>query len=405
MRIAIAVEGTRGDVHPMLALGAAFRAAGHDVRLCGPPDFRQVTEAQGLDFHPVGRDVRAFLEEQSRALHEGALSTLREGARFFRENVGRHFAALDEATRDVDRIFGAGTQVAAASIAEARGVPYRFIAYCTCLFPSASHPPFVVPQQGLPGWMNRTAWRGMARVMNLALRGEVNRHRDALGLAPVADVVAHTYSPAPLLAVDAGLDRVPDDVRMQVEQIGCLHPFVEEPLPAKLRDFLEAGPPPVYLGFGSMTDPAPRETTRLVLEAVEAVGCRALLSEGWAGLGGLPLPEGVLEIGSVSHPALFRRVAAVVHHGGAGTTTTAARAGVPQVLLPHVLDQFYWARRVREMGLGPLAPRRDRLTAAGLADALHAVLGNEVVTERAAEVGARLRDELAARPDPARVLL
>jgi UDP:flavonoid glycosyltransferase YjiC (YdhE family) len=104
----------------------------------------------------------------------------------------------------------------------------------------------------------------------------------------------------------------------------------------------------------------------------------------------------VLAIGAVPHASLFPRCAAVVHHGGAGTTTTAARAGVPQVVVPHVLDQFYWAARVRALGIGAVAGRRRGLAPAALAEAIRAVVDNELVEERARELGARLRAERAA---------
>ena len=102
-----------------------------------------------------------------------------------------------------------------------------------------------------------------------------------------------------------------------------------------------------------MPDPDPRTTTDGLLAAIEAIGCRALISRGWAGLGEAALPEHVMVVGSVSHARLFPRVAAVVHHGGAGTTHTAARAGVPQVVVPHLLDQYYFARRVHDLGVAP----------------------------------------------------
>jgi len=389
MRIAIAVEGTRGDVFPMLALGAAFRDAGHDVVICAPPDFGGETRARGLDFRPVGRDVREFLELQSHVLHGSPWATLREGARFFRENLALHFEALVPAVAGADRLFGAGTEVAAASVAELHGIPYRFVAYCPQLFPSAEHPPFVVPSQRWPGWANRLGWRVFAMAMNATMRRAVNRHRKELGLPKLWNIVRHVYSPAPLLASDPLLGPAPADSELEIETIGCLHPFAPEPLPAKLEAFLYAGEPPVYLGFGSMTDPAPEATTRVVLDAVAMAGCRAVLSEGWAGLGAGPLPEDVCVVGSVSHAALFPRVAAVVHHGGAGTTTTAARAGVPQILVPHVLDQFYWAKRVETLGLGA-SLGRSRLDVPSLTALLREVVGNEVLAERARAVGAEL---------------
>ena len=101
------------------------------------------------------------------------------------------------------------------------------------------------------------------------------------------------------------------------------------------------------------------------------------------------------------HAALFPRVAAVVHHGGAGTTTIAARAGVPQLIVPHLLDQYYWAERVRALGLGPPPLPRRRLDAASLAAALATMRGNDVLQERAQQIAGRLRDraDLAAAVD------
>ena len=176
-----------------------------------------------------------------------------------------------------------------------------------------------------------------------------------------------------------------------MEQIPCLHPLGGPALPPKLEAFLDQGEAPVYLGFGSMTDPDPATTTQRVLDALSGLGRRAIIDEGWAGLGAGPLPEGVLAIGPVCHARLFPRLAAAVHHGGAGTTTTAARAGVPQIIVPHVMDQFYWAKRVSALGLGPPALPRTRLTAKRLAQVLAATLDNELLAERARALGERLR--------------
>jgi UDP:flavonoid glycosyltransferase YjiC (YdhE family) len=156
-----------------------------------------------------------------------------------------------------------------------------------------------------------------------------------------------------------------------------------------------------------MTDPEPDRTTRLLLDAISDLGCRALISEGWAGYGRVALPDGVQAVGSVSHAELFPRVAAVVHHGGAGTTTMAARSGVPQLVVPHGADQFYWGKRVRLLGLGPPPLPRRRLTRERLARLLAQMLDNEVLAERARELGARLRSRLgpeAAERDRSAIL-
>jgi vancomycin aglycone glucosyltransferase len=215
--------------------------------------------------------------------------------------------------------------------------------------------------------------------------------RAELGLPRVRDVLAHLFGSQTLLAADPELAPLPPDAAHRAEPVGSLHPLVREDLPPKLEAFLASGPPPVYLGFGSMPDPHPERTTCELIDAVSALGVRAIVSEGWAGLGRVALPEGVLAIGEVSHALLFPRVAAVVHHGGAGTTASAARAGVPQIVVPHLLDQFYFARRVTLLGLGPPPLPRRRLDASSLAALLEETLENEALAERTGELGERLR--------------
>jgi vancomycin aglycone glucosyltransferase len=122
------------------------------------------------------------------------------------------------------------------------------------------------------------------------------------------------------------------------------------PLPAELETFLDAGTPPVYVGFGSM--PAPKDMARVAIDSIRAQGRRALIARGWADLALIDDRDDCFVVGEVNQQALFRGVAAVVHHGGAGTTTTATRAGAPQVVVPQMADQPYWAGRVADLGVG-----------------------------------------------------
>jgi UDP:flavonoid glycosyltransferase YjiC (YdhE family) len=402
MRIALAVDGTRGDVHPMLALGSGLRARGHEVVICAPPDFAGDAQAQGFAFHPVGRSAHETLGREAQAVQKGGLRMLRAANQYMYTILRDQFAALPEATAGADLIVGAGIQMAGASAAERNGAAYRYVAYVPTLLPSKHHAPCVFPLPRLPQWGNRLAWWLLMLIYNALLRRPINAERAALGLAPLRDVLRSVLTERPLLAADPELAPLPEDLEGQALVIGCLHPTDGAALPPKLEDFLASGPPPVYLGFGSMTDTDPAATTRLLLRAVEQVGCRALVSEGWAGLGQQPLPEGVLAIGSVSHARLFPRLAAVVHHGGAGTTTTATRAGVPQVVVPHIFDQIYWGERVAALGAGPPPIPRSRLTAERLAAALREALENEVIQERARELAGRLEAWRAQAADPAR---
>jgi len=357
--------------------------------ICGPPDAREFVESAGVEFRPIGVSVRQFLTANAQAVTGNAAKLAGATGSYFKTVIEKQFEMLPEATRGADLIVGAGVQIAGGSVAEYLGIPYRYVCYCPAMIPSAAHAPFVVEWQDLPPWLNRALWWGF-RALDWPIRRSLNRHRARLGLAPARSAFEHLLATNVLLASWRELAPMPADSPYAAEQVGYLHPELGDPLPEKLEDFLESGPPPVYLGFGSMTDPNAARTTQVLLDTVSKLDCRAIVSQGWAGLGEGPLPEGVMTVPSVCHGRLFPRCAAVVHHGGAGTTSTAARAGVPQVVVPHLADQFYWARRISLLGLGPPGILRRRLDSACLAEALR-FASEEVVVERARGMGESLR--------------
>jgi len=163
--------------------------------------------------------------------------------------------------------------------------------------------------------------------------------------------------------------------------------------PAGLREFLQAGPPPVYIGFGSMVNRRPEEATEMVLQALAESGQRGIISAGWGGLNTERLPKSVFPVGSIPHEWLFPRMAAIVHHGGAGTTAAGLRAGVPAVVTPFFGDQPFWGARIRSLGVGPSPIPRTRLNAVNLARAISAAVTEKGMAERAARLGDKIRSE------------
>jgi UDP:flavonoid glycosyltransferase YjiC (YdhE family) len=163
--------------------------------------------------------------------------------------------------------------------------------------------------------------------------------------------------------------------------------------PADLIDFLQAGSPPVYVGFGSLSHRNPQETADLVLQALEQANQRAVLLSGWSGMQDLKVPDTTFVIDSIPHAWLFPRVAAVVHHGGAGTTAAGLRAGKPSVIVPFFGDQPFWGRRVAALGVGPAPIPRRKLTVERLARAIHQAVTDEDMCQRASQLGATIRAE------------
>ena len=380
MRILIGGFGSRGDMQPMLALGLGLRARGHAVTMCGPPDFAAWADELSLPFAAVGGNVEELVRRgTNRAGNVRTVTVLREA----RTMGHAHFAVMEPLVSESDLVVASGITVAGASLAERRGIPYVFVGLCPQLIPSSRHPHPMVARQTFPGPLNRFTWRVGAIANNLVFRAVVNRERARLGLAPIGDVWEHVIYHRLIIAADPALAPLPADAPDGVRQTAALFMPEPEDLPDEVEAFLQAGPPPVYIGFGSMADQDPVRTSLRILEAVRKAEARVLLSSGWAGLGGVELPPTALVIGHVPHGKLFPRCAAVVHHGGAGTTANAARSGVPQVVVPHLLDQFFWCHRVWRLGLSPPPIPRSLLQVEPLAAALRACLEDAALRERA----------------------
>jgi vancomycin aglycone glucosyltransferase len=303
--------------------------------------------------------------------------------------VATQFDTISKAAEDCDVIVAAtALQVAARSIAEAKGVPYVFAAYSPSVLPSLHHAPPPLPGQPVPppAADYRQLWARNGERFNSLFGPALNVHRTAMTLPPVTDVRSHMFTDHPWLAADPILAPWPDSVTHVIQTGAWLLPD-GRPLERDVARFLERDDAPIYFGFGST--PAPQDVA-VMIDAARAVGRRAIVSRGWADLAGSDTPD-CLTIGEANLGALFRRVAVVVHHGGAGTTTAASLAGAPQVIVPMRYDQHYFAKRVGELGIG-VTHAAGALTAESLTRALDFVLGAEV-RSRAMSVAASMRTD------------
>jgi vancomycin aglycone glucosyltransferase len=388
-RVVLAPIGSRGDVQPMLALGCGLAARGHDVTMAAPANFEPWIRAHHLAFAPVGADMEADLRrygDRVQATHH-QMRILRN------EIVPQQFAAMPEICADADLIVGAGLQAAGPSIAEHLGVPYAFVAYAPVVVRSAHHAPPLVRWQRLPRVVNQLCWHGFGRMLRLALAGPVTRGRQHLGLAPVRDVSAYLTASPIIVAADDALTGIVPDLASNVHRVAALRLADGGAVPPDVAAFLARGDPPVLVGFGSMVPTGMRELVETFARAAAAVGVRLLIQAGWTGLaaGDVALPEHCLLTGALPHDQVLPRVCAVVHHGGAGTTTSVARAGRPQLVVPLLLDQFYWAGRVRTLGLGPPPiPVRRIGDRRALAAALDRLVSTEAYARRATTLAGRI---------------
>ena len=395
MRVLLSTIGSRGDVQPLVALGSELKTLGHDVMLCVPPDFREWIEGLGMPVTPIGPSLRSTGKAPRMS---GATISPEQRRRMLEGTVAAQFETIASAARGRDIIVGAtALQVAAPSVAESIGIPYVFAAYCPAVLRSRHHAPPVLTALGdapPPRMADYTElWDRDAVRWNDMWLPLINAKRESLGLPPIADVRSYVHTDRPWLACDMTLGPWPDPSDDTIVQPGAWILPDERPLSPELEAFLDAGPPPIYFGFGSIS--APADLARVMIESARALGQRAILSRGWAELELVDDKPDCLAIGDVNQQALFQRVAAVVHHGGAGTTHAAAWAGAPQVVIPQHYDQPYWAQRVQELGIG--AARVSRVpTVESLTEALERTL-DPAVADRAQSVARHIR------PDGARI--
>ncbi|MFB7125661.1 glycosyltransferase [Kitasatospora sp. NPDC056273] len=371
MRVLMTTWGSRGDVEPLAGLAVALRGFGAEVRVCAPPDeeFAAVLGRAGVPLVPLGPSVRSVVAGPKPPTAEDAF-------RLARELVAVRFETLTAAAEGCDLVLATGLMPAGArDVAEKLGLPYVLACFHILGLPSRHSRPGRRPGTPSPDDETdyRKLWEQDAQRVNALYGDALNSHRAAIGLPPVENVRDHVLTGRPWLAADPTLCPSEGRTELDVVQTGAWILPDDRPLPADLEAFLAAGEPPVYVGFGSMAAHAPEDIARVAVEAGRAHGRRVLLAHGWAGLAAVDEHEDCHVVGEVNQQALFRRVAAVVHHGGAGTTTTAAMAGAPQVVVPRIADQPYWAGRVAELGIGAAhldrTPTVDSLSAA-LATAL-----------------------------------
>ncbi|GIG64080.1 glycosyltransferase [Phytomonospora endophytica] len=368
MRVLLTTTGSRGDVEPVVALALRLRARDAEVRVCAPPDFAALFADAGMPMTPLGPSVRAFVAGAKPPTPADAL-------RMAADLVAERFELLAAEGAGCDVILAAGLlPVGARDVAEVLGVRYVFA--CYQLF-------------GLPSRHFPAAVSDPAR-LNMMYREPLNAHRAALGLSSVDNVRDHVFTEHPWLAADPVLSPGEGMTDLDLVQTGAWIRPDTRPLPGALEAFLAAGEAPVYIGFGSMPMRAP-DAASVAVAAARANGRRVVLGSGWADLASADDADDCFVVGEVNQQELFGRVAAAVHHGGAGTTTTAARAGAPQVLVPQMGDQPYWAARVAELGIGA-AHDEPAPTVESLAAALEIALA-PATRGRAGAVAARIRDD------------
>ncbi|MDO5499392.1 MAG: glycosyltransferase [Propionibacteriaceae bacterium] len=408
MRFLLQGFGSRGDVQPMIELGKGLLAAGHDnVAVAAWLDFEPMITKAGLQFEPyhLGQEqllAAGQVQRWIKATDSETRATRLQGA--FLASVAPVIAQdllrmVQPGDVTINGLLAADPM---ATLAQHRGATAISALFCP-LLPTRSATSFMAPAIPKDSLINKI-WSTFAMMVYAGYGDPVaQRVRAELGLKKRTRrdyLRALTRTPTLLAVSPAVAPPAPDWPKTQVQTGWWARrtPADYQP-PAELADFLAAGDPPVYLSFGSMSVAAadPAAEARLAVEALTDAGCRGLLDRGLLNHDLGDLPDTVLAISDVPHDWLFPRCAAVVHHGGSGTTGAAMGAGVPALVVPHIGDQMYFARRTHALGCGPAPIRRHELAVTNLSGSIRAMLTNDVMRQRATRLGHNVHAEDGVR--------
>ncbi|MFI6273758.1 glycosyltransferase [Streptomyces sp. NPDC050988] len=404
MRVAIMTAGSRGDAAPYTGLGHGLARGGHEVTVVTHACFEPLVAAAGVGFHPLPVDPRAELESvRGLALHRSVtgIGKLARVVEMARSLVGRMADDLVAAAGAADvLLLSSSLGPLGHAIAEGHALPSMGV-YLQPLAPTGEFAPPVIGTRSLGPAGNRLAGRAVNVAVERIFADTTRSLRARLGLPPLGSRAARRARERQDWPVQHGFSPLvvprPRDWRPGLGIAGYWWPYDRDAqLPDRLRDFLDAGAPPVYFGLGSATVPNPERLSEEVVRALRAAGVRGVVQRGWAGLEATG--DDMFTVDEVPHAALFPRMAAVIHHAGAGTTAAALRAGVPAVPVPIQFDEAFWAARLVALGVAPEAVPLRRLGAESLGGAVARAVTEPVYARRAKALADRLRDEDGVGP-------
>lgn len=409
MHVFIVTLGTRGDVQPYVALGKGLRRTGHAVTVCTSCGFEPFITGHGLNYAYMNNDVLDFLHsaEGRRMIDNtaGLWQWVKVARKLAKLAPGMHRRMLHDSWESArgcrpDLIIYHPKAFGAPHFAEALGVPVVCAVAMPLLVPTRAFPTIGFPAWNLGGGYNRRTYALFRRLMSASFGKSIRQWRAEHGLPPrprYADR-ALTSAGEPIATLHGFSGHVlprPADWPPEAAVTGYWFLDGDDAWrpPERLQAFLDAGDPPVYVGFGSMSVPDPGRLARVVVEALRQANARGIIATGWGAMAGGNLPDTIFEIDEAPHDWLFPRTAAVVHHGGAGTTAAGLRAGKPTVICPFIGDQPFWGRRVHETRVGPVAIPQKKLTPDNLAAAIRTAAEDPSMRERAEALGEQIRRE------------
>jgi len=377
MKIAIVINGTRGDVQPMLALATGLMKKGHEIVFCAPPENEELVKRYQCPFVAFGPNYKELFKEK-KMMKGGATSgpSPKEGKR----ETLKQIDLLPELLKGSNLVLGVGFVLGAHTVADILKVPYRYVIFYPVILGTGKSDPF----------FSRIIFGFGRSMVNMLMKGYLNKKRASFGLPPVKDVWEYWMGENVIVACDKELNPVREGVSFKYTQTAYMILPSQNKLSDDVEKFLNAGKPPIFIGFGSNPIAQPEKYSQIFKEVSKATNQRLIISKGWA-----DLPENnssdILYVDEMPFEFLFPRLAAIVYHGGTGTMAAAARAGIPQAAFPFMADQFENSKQIVKLGLGPKACDFKKLTEDALTAAITECTNNEKYKINSVEISKKLQ--------------
>jgi vancomycin aglycone glucosyltransferase len=370
MKIACIILGTRGDVQPMVALADGLVNRGHEVTICAPPENEELISRVNCRFVPFGPSPKKAAKENPKRQKGGITAKIspKEGKKVISDQIN----LLPEILAGIDLILGVGIVMGVHTAADILRVPYRFVIYYPIILGTTSDDPL----------KNRLMFGFGRSMINMFIKGFINKHRAKFSLPPIKDVWSDWMGDRVIVACDPELNKARDGVSFPFIQTGFMTLPSKTELSDNVLNFCNSGKPPVYIGFGS-NPIADTEKFKQIFEKVRNnTNQRLIISKGWADLPEKNSPD-ILYVDELPFDLLFPKLAAVIYHGGTGTMATIARVGIPQAAFPFIADQFANRDNIVKLGLGPKTCNFKEMTSESISIAINECILNNLFKNNA----------------------
>jgi len=397
MRITILTYGSRGDVQPFLPLSLGLMAKGHSVKLAAPSRFKRLVEECGIQFVPLVGDP----EDLSRLFNDAGYNFIKMvrvmmshaveiGADILRQT--------EDACSDAELIIHTFAHaVGAHTIAREKNIPDIHIQTFPMFTPTGDYPNITLPDlkwrtlnrfthrlsQKITWWISMSGFEQVRRRMGLPKR-KLYSPFDENPLRPPTPILC-AWCPSVLPPSSDW----PRHVHVTGYYFFALN-YSYQP-PAELKNFLDAGTPPICISFGSMVNRDANRIDQIIRSALEKTNNRGIILSGWGKVKNGSSND-ILYLDAVPHDWLLPRCKMIIHHGGAGTTSAGLRSGIPNIVVPFTADQPFWGKRVHIIGVGPKPILVKKLSVEKLMHAI-AQAEEEAVRKCAQAIGQNIRSE------------